>query len=283
MKSIKLLLLLVISAALILTGCPSPDKDDDDDLDIDVTGVDITNSTASLLVGATLQLGYTMTPDDANTGLTWSSSADGVATVNQSGLVTGVALGEATITLASTDDPSIDDTCEVTVTALIEELDDFFLYNQDSGEITEGTTTVKPALVDGSLVITNTSTVAELTDHEFNHNTLVLYNDPFTGQFRIRARVHLDDAVLSSSDKGITIGAYTESESTPGEFTNDSKIATMMMRTRTDINAYFSKGSENGTGSPTRPRDNPNTLNEYIFEVHAYHRNSVLSSILSVY
>ena len=57
----------------------------------------------------------TVEPDTAtNKDVTWSSSADSVATVAD-GKVTAVAAGSATITATSVDDPAITATCEVTV------------------------------------------------------------------------------------------------------------------------------------------------------------------------
>ena len=57
----------------------------------------------------------TVEPDTAtNKDVTWSSSADSVATVVD-GTVTAVAAGSATITATSVDDPAITATCEVTV------------------------------------------------------------------------------------------------------------------------------------------------------------------------
>ena len=72
---------------------------------VPVASVTVTPSPATVTVGLTLQL--TATPKDANgtplSGrvVTWSSSNTGVATVNGSGLVTGVAAGSATITATS--------------------------------------------------------------------------------------------------------------------------------------------------------------------------------------
>lgn len=72
--------------------------------DIPVTGVTVAPATASIAVSGTQQLTATFAPVDASekTG-TWSSSATGKATVNQSGLVTGVSTGSATITFTSND------------------------------------------------------------------------------------------------------------------------------------------------------------------------------------
>ena len=76
-------------------------------------------SPASVAQGSTLQLTVTGTYSDNSTrplttGVTFSSNAEGIATVNTSGVVTGVSVGSATIT-ASTGGKST--TLEVTVTA----------------------------------------------------------------------------------------------------------------------------------------------------------------------
>ncbi|ENG6106926.1 Ig domain-containing protein [Serratia liquefaciens] len=85
--------------------------------DIPVTGVTVAPSTASIAVSATQQLTATFAPVDASdkTG-TWSSSATGKATVNQSGLVTGVSAGSAIITFTSSDGAKTS-TSAITVTA----------------------------------------------------------------------------------------------------------------------------------------------------------------------
>ncbi len=72
---------------------------------VPVASVTVSPATASVAVGSTVQL--TATPKDANgnalTGrsITWQSSNTSVATVNGSGVVTGVAAGSATITATS--------------------------------------------------------------------------------------------------------------------------------------------------------------------------------------
>ena len=68
-----------------------------------------------MTVGDSKTLTATVEPDTAtNKDVTWSSSADSVATVVD-GTVTAVAAGSATITAISADDPDIKATCEVTV------------------------------------------------------------------------------------------------------------------------------------------------------------------------
>lgn len=80
-----------------------------------VTGVTVSPESDSIQVSETLTLTATVAPADAtNKTVTWSSSDDSIATV-EDGVVTGVAAGTATIT-ATTQDGNFTDTCEVTVT-----------------------------------------------------------------------------------------------------------------------------------------------------------------------
>lgn len=80
-----------------------------------VTGVGVAPSTASVAVDDTVTLTASIIPSTAtNKTATWSSSAEGVATV-ENGVVTGVSAGSATITV-TTADGGFTDTCAVTVT-----------------------------------------------------------------------------------------------------------------------------------------------------------------------
>lgn len=74
--------------------------------------------TASVGVGGTTTLTPTVLPANHTEVLDWESDATGVATVNSSGVVTGVAAGIAHITAKAHDNPStIYDVCTITVTA----------------------------------------------------------------------------------------------------------------------------------------------------------------------
>jgi uncharacterized protein YjdB len=72
---------------------------------VPVAAVEVTPATATIGTGETVQLTAALEDASGNplTGrtVTWSSSNDGVATVNATGLVTGVAAGPATITATS--------------------------------------------------------------------------------------------------------------------------------------------------------------------------------------
>ena len=71
---------------------------------VPVTGVSLNKSETTLTVGGTAQLTATVTPTNAtNQNVTWESSNPSVATVDESGKVTAVAPGEATITVTTAD------------------------------------------------------------------------------------------------------------------------------------------------------------------------------------
>ena len=82
-----------------------------------VTKVTVSPATLQLSVGGTGTLTATVTTNGtADLGVTWSSADTGVATVNASGVVTGVAAGSTTITATSKHDASKKGTAQVTVT-----------------------------------------------------------------------------------------------------------------------------------------------------------------------
>ena len=82
-----------------------------------VTGVRLDKTKLTLVEGYSKTLVATVSPEDAtNKDVTWSTSDAKVATVDDSGKVTGVKEGKATITV-TTDDGGKTATCEVTVEA----------------------------------------------------------------------------------------------------------------------------------------------------------------------
>ena len=78
--------------------------------------ISLSDSTASIAANGTKQLTATVVPSGST--VTWSSSDNAKATVSDSGLVTGVAAGDATITASMTVGGATKTaTCAVTVTA----------------------------------------------------------------------------------------------------------------------------------------------------------------------
>lgn len=87
---------------------------------IPVTAISLNKSATTIGIGSSETLTVNYTPADANTGkaVSWSSSNTSIATVDNSGKVTGVAAGTATITATSTTDNTISASCSVTVEAI---------------------------------------------------------------------------------------------------------------------------------------------------------------------
>ncbi len=82
---------------------------------VDTTGVNVTPASLTIDEGQTGTLSASVTPSNAtNQSVTWSSSNTNVATVNGSGIVTGVNAGNAIIT-ATTSNGNFTDTTNVTV------------------------------------------------------------------------------------------------------------------------------------------------------------------------
>ncbi|MBC7935140.1 MAG: Ig-like domain-containing protein [Rhizobacter sp.] len=104
-------------------------------VNVPVTGVTVSPTTASISAGATVQLTATVNPANAtNQTVSWSSSNTAVATVNATGLVSGVAAGSATITV-TTQSGSRTATSTITVTAVATGLPGYYnIISRNSGK-----------------------------------------------------------------------------------------------------------------------------------------------------
>ena len=85
-------------------------------VNVPVDSVTLDKSELTLTEGDTETLTATVLPDDAtNKSVTWSSSNEAVATVDQNGTVTAIAVGSATVTATSQTDSTKSASCEVAV------------------------------------------------------------------------------------------------------------------------------------------------------------------------
>lgn len=85
-------------------------------LTVPVESVSLDKGQAEIIIGETLQLKATVAPQDAtDKSLTWSSSQEAVATVDQNGKVSAVAVGVTTVTVTTTEGKKTA-TCVVKVT-----------------------------------------------------------------------------------------------------------------------------------------------------------------------
>lgn len=111
---------LLVAAVLLTTSFWSCSKNEEPEPTppaVTVTGVTLNKTDLMLEIGGSETLTATVAPADAtNKNVTWKSSDATVATVDDNGKVTGVAAGEATITV-TTEEGGKTATCRVTVSA----------------------------------------------------------------------------------------------------------------------------------------------------------------------
>ncbi len=110
---------------------------------INVVGVSLDKASASLLVGDSINLVASISPQNAtNKGVSWFSNNTDVATVNSNGVVTAKAAGTATITV-KTSDSGKTATCKVTVTQPVTDVS----LNKTSTMLTVGQTETLTATI----------------------------------------------------------------------------------------------------------------------------------------
>ena len=104
----KKVLLVLFTAVLIITACGPKE--------VLPTSITLDKQTLALVEGDSYTLKSIINPSDANNKeLTWSSSADAVATVDEGGKVIAIQEGTATITATCKAASSVKATCAVTV------------------------------------------------------------------------------------------------------------------------------------------------------------------------
>lgn len=99
-----LCLFLCLSVLMSFTACDMADEQGNSSESIPVTSVSINQADLELVLEGTVQLTVNVFPMDAsNATVSWSTSNDTIATVSDSGLVTGLAKGTVTITVTTAD------------------------------------------------------------------------------------------------------------------------------------------------------------------------------------
>ena len=108
----------MIAAVLLSTGfwsCSKDEKPRNEPQTVNVTGVTLDKTSISIQIESKETLLATVLPEDAtNKNIRWKSDNPEIAAVDDKGKVTGVAVGEATITVI-TEDGDKTATCQVTV------------------------------------------------------------------------------------------------------------------------------------------------------------------------
>ena len=114
---------------------------------IKVTQIQLSQTRASLNEGKELQLTATVLPTEAtNQSLTWSSSVEGVATVDPTGKVTAIKAGTTVITATAKDDSGISASCTVQVTVPTVKVTGITL-NKTTASVVKGKTVALTATV----------------------------------------------------------------------------------------------------------------------------------------
>lgn len=106
--------ILIFVLALVITGCKL-DDDDNGDKVINASGIEITASKTEIEIEEELQLTAKVKPDGAVQGVTWTSKNDSIATVNQNGVVKGVASGVTQIVATANSNNKIQKEINITV------------------------------------------------------------------------------------------------------------------------------------------------------------------------
>ena len=123
MKKI-IMFLLILSVSFSAAGCQALNDIRDQILGgsaVEINGITISSADEAreVKVGGTLQLTAVVYPSEASQDVVWSSENDAVATVSETGLVTGVSVGAASIIATSKADPSVSNKFALIVTTAI--------------------------------------------------------------------------------------------------------------------------------------------------------------------
>ena len=123
---------------------------------IAVESITLNYTTASMLVGNTLQLEATILPDNAtDKTITWSSSDSGAASVTQTGLVTALEQGDATIIATPNGNPNLSASCVIQLAHKVTNWEEILSFNFVEK-------TLDDYVNDGVIIIPETSKVDSL-------------------------------------------------------------------------------------------------------------------------
>ena len=192
-----------------------------------VTGISLNNSNLSLYTGK----------NATNKAVTWKSSDDTIATVDNNGKVTAVKEGTATITATATDGSGVYATCTVTV-------------NQSTYSISADTT----AIDFGSAYTSYTQPAAKtVTITNTGNQTLTLNQPAPTVSFEVGT---LTKTQLAAGEKatftvqpkaGLSVGTYSENITVTG-----TNIAPLSITVTFTVMRYSSGGSSTPTKTPSQ-------------------------------
>ena len=206
---------------------------------VSVTGVSLNKNTLELYTGKNETLIATVEPSDAtNKNVTWSSSNDTVATVDNSGNVKAVGAGTATITATAADGSGKFATCKVTVT-------------QSTYSISADT----KALDFGSVYTGYTQPAAQTVTLTNTGNQEVTVTLPTSTNYIITARTNFENgtAILAPNDTA-TFTVQPKAGLSAGTYSDTITVSDTNNNVTSSITASFTVKS--------RPSYNPPTVSE---------------------
>lgn len=205
---------------------------------IPVTNIAMSQASASLYVGGTLQLNATVTPSNAtNQDYIWASVDESVATVSESGLVTAVAVGGTTITATALDGSGVYGSCAVTVSA-------------------------KPASTTETLTITiNSFTNATTAYAWYNWSESTTDSTTIAGKGEIYKATNAD-SMQFNRNKGNKVAAIFNTTAIPGSITKIE--ATTGSGTNRNWSAYVSSTAYSASGSTLTVGSNSTQIGDSI-------------------
>lgn len=161
-----------------------------------LSSITVTGSADPIDVGKTVQLKANKNPSDSPAAVTWASSDENVATVDQYGLVTAKAAGVATITATSTDTETdtyngadiVSGYFDVTVKGFYLNDTNFFLCNKDQDD----EVVAKVVGISGSTVAWESSDTSLFTVEDISTDTKsakLKYKDGAAGEGTVTAKL----------------------------------------------------------------------------------------------
>lgn len=176
---------------------------------VPVTGVTLDRSSISIIRGNSAILSATVSPSNAsNKNVTWMSSDEHIATVNQNGVVTGINVGMATITVI-TADGHFTVTCNVTVTA-----------SEGSGHSSSGS---------GSSGSTS-SALGNKKTSSGTGSTIVTIPSTLSGIFSDVPSNHTFAAAIAWARDNDIMGGYSDGTFRPNNITNRQQMWMVLAR-----------------------------------------------------
>lgn len=162
--------------------------------EIPITGIVLNKDTATIYTSKTLTLNCSLLPSNTTqTQVTWSSSNNDVATVNNDGLVTAITTGDVVISCVSQSNSSIKSECLITVKALPNDVIEYTnlfdkndiltgqLFSPDTGVLetnSQWNTSNYIEVNEGDTIIRNTEAGLIFFDSNKQYLSSVLFNIP---------------------------------------------------------------------------------------------------------